>query len=151
MKERPTERLNSNDPRLQEILKQQQKRKLGTATLSKGKEVLLLIDSGLRRIELRNDIVYLLGRFNKTQPDTHYIDLSPFDAYERGVSRVHAKLHMDNNILYITDLGSTNGTYMDGVQLEANQKHVIRQGSEIILSRLHIQVMHKTFEIATVE
>jgi two-component system, response regulator PdtaR len=41
------------------------------------------------------------------------LDLSPFDAERAGVSRQHAMIRAENNHLYIYDIGSTNGTYVN--------------------------------------
>lgn len=143
-----TQRLDLDESLLLEALNKRQaldeNTDLGEVKFSKAREVLLLTDSGLRRIELRNDTSYLLGRFNSTKPRSNHIDLVPFGAQERGVSRIHAQIHMEDDVLYITDMESTNGTYLDGVRLLPNQQHRIRQKSDILLGRLHIQVMYKS-------
>ena len=52
------------------------------------------------------------------------------------VSGVHCQLEMERNKLYVTDLGSTNGTYVDGFQLRKNNRFrifnqsVVRLGAE---------------------
>lgn len=40
---------------------------------------------------------------------------------DKGVSRRHAQLYSKNGQIYIRDLGSVNGTFVDGVQLAAGQ------------------------------
>jgi transcriptional regulator with GAF, ATPase, and Fis domain len=50
---------------------------------------------------------------------------------DREVSRRHAALDVDGNLLKVVDLGSTNGTYVDGVRVvEAYLRHgsVVRMG-----------------------
>ena len=138
-----TRRLELNDPEMLDKLFEQKNKKLGSARLGKTREVLLLVESGLRKIELQNDVAYLLGRFSKSKPGSNHIDLDPFGARDRGVSRIHAQLHMADNMLYITDLESTNGTFVDGIQIEPNQQHKLRQGSNVILGRMNVQVMYK--------
>lgn len=139
-----TQRLDLNDPEMLDTLREQKNRKLGPARLGKIREVLLLVETGLRRIELRNDVSYLLGRFSKSKPGSNHIDLDPFGARDKGVSRIHAQIHMANNRLYITDMESTNGTYVDGTQIAPNQQHQLRQGSNLILGRMNIQIMYKS-------
>ncbi|WP_405164994.1 FHA domain-containing protein [Nocardia sp. NBC_01499] len=65
-----------------------------------------------RRIILRgNDI--LIGKRSVSQGLTPDIDLgiAPADV---GVSRTHAMIHLDDDALTVTDLGSTNGTSVNG-------------------------------------
>jgi len=65
-------------------------------------------------------------------------DLTPYDAYHYGVSRRHATLTMMDGFLYIEDLGSTNGTRINGFQLTSKQKYRLRDGDEIEFARLRM-------------
>jgi hypothetical protein len=47
------------------------------------------------------------------------------------VSRYHAKLFKENNIYYIMDMNSTNGTFVNGEALITYEKREIKQGDEI--------------------
>ena len=47
------------------------------------------------------------------------------------VSRLHAQIEFDHQQVYITDLGSTNGTYLNNHQLEAKKRFKLRAGDEI--------------------
>jgi pSer/pThr/pTyr-binding forkhead associated (FHA) protein len=138
-----TQRLDLSEPEVLEALLKQQTREMAALSLGKAREVLLLIENGIRRLELHNETAFLLGRFAKSTPRGKHVDLSPFSAQDRGVSRIHAQLHMDDNKLYITDMDSTNGTFVDGVRLQPHQPHLLRQGSQIILGRMSIQIMYK--------
>jgi pSer/pThr/pTyr-binding forkhead associated (FHA) protein len=139
-----TQRLELGEPEILEALLKQQTREMANVALGKAREVLLLVENGIRRLELYNETTFLLGRFAKSTPRGKHVDLSPFSAQDRGVSRIHAQLHMDENKLYITDMDSTNGTFVDGVRLLPHQPHLLRQGSQIMLGRLNMQVMYKT-------
>jgi pSer/pThr/pTyr-binding forkhead associated (FHA) protein len=48
------------------------------------------------------------------QPD---LDLSPFQALDKGVSRLHAAFLYRDEQIYIEDLSSTNGTRINGLRL----------------------------------
>lgn len=65
-------------------------------------------------------------------------DLTPYDAYHYGVSRRHATLTMMDGFLYIEDIGSTNGTRINGFQLTSKQKYRLRDGDEIEFARLRM-------------
>lgn len=53
---------------------------------------------------------------------------------ESGISRLHIKLEEDGDRYYVTDLNSTNGTMVDGVWLEANERKELPIGGELILA-----------------
>lgn len=138
-----TQRLDLGEIEVVEALLKQQTREMAAVSMGKAREVLLLVDNGIRRLELHNETIFLLGRFSKATPRGKHVDLSPFNAQEKGVSRIHAQIHMDENKLYITDMDSTNGTLVDGVRLQAHQPQLLRQGSQVILGRLSMQIMYK--------
>ncbi|MEM9955293.1 MAG: FHA domain-containing protein [Chloroflexota bacterium] len=67
-------------------------------------------------------------------------DLTPFGAYHFGVSRHHAVMTLAEGYLYLEDLGSTNGTRINGFQLTANQRYRLRDGDEIEFARLRSNI-----------
>ena len=50
---------------------------------------------------------------------------------DNTVSRRHAKITVENNQVFIEDLGSTNGTKLDGVRIAAGEKTEVSDGSEL--------------------
>ncbi|MFI7002238.1 FHA domain-containing protein [Nocardia sp. NPDC050175] len=86
-----------------------------------------------RRITLHgNDI--LIGKRSVSQGLTPDIDLgiAPADV---GVSRAHAMIHLDGAELTVTDLGSTNGTSVNGSDelIPAKVPVALRSGDRIHL------------------
>jgi hypothetical protein len=73
-----------------------------------------------------------------TMPD---VDLSAYAGYRLGVSRKHAFIRLKNHQLEIYDLGSSNGTSVNGVRLTAHQPHVLRDGDEILLGKMMVRVL----------
>ncbi len=67
----------------------------------------------------------------QTPPD---IDVSGFPDSE-VVSRVHANLRVEGDIYYIEDVGSSNGTYVNGLPLAAGNRHRLRPGDRIALGK----------------
>ena len=47
------------------------------------------------------------------------------------VSRRHFQVRFDTDVFYLSDLGSTNGTYLNGVKLVPNEEHVLRDGDRV--------------------
>jgi hypothetical protein len=82
-----------------------------------------------------------LGRYGGVTVDQPVsIDLAPFDALEMGVSRKHALLRRFGPDVAIVDLGSTNGTWLNGVQITPHQPVTLRSGDRIMLARLTLQI-----------
>ena len=46
----------------------------------------------------------------------------------RFVSRRHFQVRFESDVFYISDLGSTNGTYLNGNKLNPNEDHILRDG-----------------------
>jgi hypothetical protein len=105
------------------------------------KIVTLMIRGVAERIALSSNSI-ILGRAELQsrgfQPD---VDLSPYGAQMRGVSRVHARMFLQDKHLYIADLYSTNGTYIAGRRLEPNDPYRLHNGVEVLLGSLMLQVM----------
>lgn len=53
------------------------------------------------------------------------------------VSRLHAKLERRGEEVYITDLNSRNGTYINGERLSPNERRVILPGDRISIAAFH--------------
>lgn len=49
----------------------------------------------------------------------------------RGISRLHGKISREGDCYYLTDLNSTNGTYLNGGRLEVNEKARLRPGDSV--------------------
>lgn len=58
-----------------------------------------------------------------------------------GVSRVHAKLQYRDGVLYVTDLGSTNGTYINGRRLESFKDTPVHAGDTVEFYKELFKVM----------
>ena len=69
------------------------------------------------------------------------IDLSPFDARGKGVSRQHALILAHHNRLTIQDLRSVNGTYLNDYSLEPRREYHLRHGDHLIFGDLQLQIM----------
>lgn len=83
---------------------------------SKSKASLLIMQNG-DKLPLVGRAEFTLGRVTEGQPLIPEIDLSVYKAYDQGVSRLHAVLSLRADQVSITDLGSANGTWLNGVRL----------------------------------
>jgi hypothetical protein len=94
-------------------------------------------------IALEEDKDYTLGRLSPDQVLTPDIDLTGYNAYDRGVSRLHATILLDqkNAKAQIIDLGSANGTQLNGVPIPANSEVPLYHNDVLTLGKLKIQVI----------
>jgi hypothetical protein len=99
-----------------------------------------LMDSGkILPLASRNE--FTLGRLSEGQPIMPDIDLTPYQAYASGVSRLHAVVKRDANRVVVMDLGSSNGTYVNGRRINPHVEEPLSHGDIIALGKLKIQVL----------
>ena len=101
---------------------------------------LYLIDSG-QILHLAGRTEFTLGRVAEGQPILPDVDLSPYEAYTQGVSRLHSCLKIINQRVVITDLGSSNGTRVNGQKIMPHIDYPLNHGDVIALGKLKVQVL----------
>jgi hypothetical protein len=86
----------------------------------------------------------LLGRDAGTRPsDYPLVDLNDARGYVMGVSRQHALIQQVDDRYFISDQGSSNGTFVNGSRLKPYQDHEIHHGDRLILGQLNLIFFHK--------
>ena len=101
-----------------------------------------LLDSGqLLPLSDRNE--FTMGRSTEGQPVIPDIDLSPYQAYAHGVSRLHAVIKRGIDDVYLVDLESANGTFVNGKRLQADEVRTLSNGDVVALGGLKIQIILK--------
>lgn len=116
---------------------------VGGTTLLQPDTLTILRFENNQRLSLEKQSETVLGRsdeLSKTYPD---IDLTPYGALEKGVSRNHAAIQRSEDTMTLTDLGSANGTFLNGKQLIPNQPYVLRDGDEIRFGKLISHIYFK--------
>jgi eukaryotic-like serine/threonine-protein kinase len=82
---------------------------------------------------LNIDTENLIGRMDPNRGIRPEVDLSKYDPAAR-VSRRHAKISSQGNQFIIEDLGSANGTFINGsVRLTQGKQHILESGDELKL------------------
>ncbi len=85
----------------------------------------------------------VLGRADTTSTQKPDLDLTPYGALEKGVSRIHAAIFRNDDTLTLVDKGSANGTHLNGQRLVPDQPRVLRDGDEIRLGKLIAHIYFK--------
>jgi hypothetical protein len=82
----------------------------------------------------------VIGRVHPRSEERPDLDLNKYGAFFHGVSREHVAITKDGNLLQIEDLGSTNGTYLNGMKLFPHQPRMLRDGDELCLGHLVMRI-----------
>ncbi len=82
-----------------------------------------------------------IGRVSEGQTILPDIDLTAYKAYEKGVSRLHITIKKTDQGFFVSDLGSVNGTQLNGKKLMAGQLIQLANGDILSLGKLKIQVL----------
>jgi hypothetical protein len=101
---------------------------------------LKILDGG-SIIPLEDGLEFTLGRISGNQPILPDIDLTPYKAYENGVSRLHATIKIDKEAVTVTDLGSANGTRVNGKKVAPHTQQFIQNDDILTLGKFKIQVL----------
>jgi pSer/pThr/pTyr-binding forkhead associated (FHA) protein len=108
---------------------------------STGSTVTLRVVDGDHSLPLVGRSEYTLGRVAEGQPILPDVDLSPYEAYALGVSRLHAALKLLNQRIFVVDLGSSNGTRVNGQKIVSNVDYPLNHGDTLTLGKLKLEVL----------
>jgi hypothetical protein len=96
-------------------------------------------DSG-RDVDLPLTKEVNIGRLDPASASFPDIDLTSDGGLEKGVSRRHAKITRRGGEVFIEDLGSINGTFLNRKKLTPYLPQALKSGDELQLGRLILQV-----------
>jgi len=87
-------------------------------------------------LELRGDTI--VGSLDgEDGPD---VNLVGWNGWNRGVSRRHLLMRPTLTKLFLLDLRSTNGTYVNGLPLDVGWAYAVRDGDLISLGKLNLRL-----------
>jgi hypothetical protein len=115
----------------------------GTARFSHEASIIIHIRDAAEPIMLQPQPETVIGRFDPNSQKRPDLDLSPYGAIDKGISRLHAAVRRGEDTLTLIDLGSVNGTYLNGQRLAPSQPRVLRDGDEVRLGKLVLHVYFK--------
>lgn len=103
--------------------------------------ITLIVGQAGHRVTVPLSKEVLLGRLdpvNNSYPD---VDLSQFGGLEQGISRRHAKIACQRAETVVEDLGSVNGSFVNGEQLVPYLAHSLKNGDVLQLGKMSIKVV----------
>jgi hypothetical protein len=94
----------------------------------------------VRELEVTLTKPIRLGRIDPAQDIYPEVDLTTDLALEQGVSREHACIFRRGSGVEVEDLGSTNGTLLNGQRLDPYIPEILKDGDQLQLGKLLIEV-----------
>jgi pSer/pThr/pTyr-binding forkhead associated (FHA) protein len=85
----------------------------------------------------------IVGRSDPQSNSYPDVDLGPYGGLDLGVSRRHFRLTRNGDQFYIEDLGSVNGTVINGQRIQAHALQPLRPGDRVLLGKMEL-----VFELA---
>jgi len=82
----------------------------------------------------------ILGRYTPHSVSQPRVDLTPYGAFDKGVSRMHIILRRTDTGLVAEDMASSNGTWLNSRRLQPYTPTVLRSGDRLKLGQLEIEV-----------
>jgi ribosomal protein L32 len=86
----------------------------------------------------------IMGRRDPTTGGMPDVDLTAYAGYRMGVSRRHAAVRLQDKQLHLSDLGSSNGTFINGARLIAHRPYQLRDGDEIRLGQMVLRIFFQS-------
>ncbi|MEP7285191.1 MAG: FHA domain-containing protein [Chloroflexota bacterium] len=114
--------------------------KPGTGYLHQSRFVTLDLLDVNKKLTRKTEGHILLGRADPSSGWQPTIDLTPYDAADRGVSRNHADLFFESDQVFVLEMGSVNGTRVNGIAVRTGEAHQIHDGDLIELGKLRLKV-----------
>ncbi len=91
--------------------------------------------------EVKVRLYMVIGRVTNSRDRKVDIDLTPHARHEHGISRFHSYIQVVDNRISITDMNSTNGTYINGDLLQTGTPYRLRHGDNIRFGGLELKVL----------
>lgn len=104
----------------------------GTKTLTGHAQLTLELNGKKQQVVTIGDQDEItLGRVDRFTSRLPSINLTSVGAWENGVSRQHASIRRSGNNLFVIDLDSTNGTFINGTRLSPYKPSMVHDGDVI--------------------
>ncbi len=82
----------------------------------------------------------ILGRYTPHSSSQPRIDLTPYGAFHRGISRLHAILRRTRVGLMVEDLSSVNGSWLNHKRLQPYVPTPVCSGDHLRLGQIEIEI-----------
>ena len=94
-----------------------------------------------RQIQLPSATEVHIGRLDAAHGIFPDLDLTPDGGLESGVSRRHCKVHQQDSNYLVEDVGSANGTFLNGQRLTPYLPHALKHGDKLQLGSIELGII----------
>ena len=122
-KERKKDRYSSKTVKEESIIENGKRKKAGTQEIKINAKLEYPAE---KRVMTMHKAMFVIGRAKEAD----FIL-----AESQGISRKHACIQFDGKYFYVSDLKSTNHTFLNGSELKPGEKRVLKDGDEIMVAR----------------
>jgi hypothetical protein len=131
--------LGQEDEPIEDLRKTQADMPSHLPTLPTPHTVMLVFADNPKALQFELLDTAIIGRRTEhgDQPD---IDLAPYGGFPGGVSRHHLRISRSARGIWVEDLNSTNGTFLNEIRLIPNKQFAIRNGQALRLGHLYTWV-----------
>lgn len=125
-------------------------------TFSPRRKPFIALVSSPRRVALRNNRLNItlvftivdsvsLGREPTVGSKMAHVNLEPYDAYQLGISRIHAVLKLESGNIYIIDNASLNGVMVNQQLITPGVAYLLSDRDTIRLGGMSLQITFPTY------
>lgn len=119
----------------------------GTDIFVPGASLRIEIEGGPEPIYIQPSNEIIFGRRDPATGAMPDVDLTPYAGYRMGVSRRHTAIRAaEENHLDVWDLGSSNGTFLNGQRLNAHRPYRLRDGDRLRLGQMVLRIFFQRSE-----
>jgi hypothetical protein len=109
-----------------------------SALLHSDDTLVLSYGQSQRNLSLHSKVIF--GRDMSALGGGDLVDLEHFVGHQAGISRRHAEMICTaNGDVILTDLASSNGTFINGQKLTPLRPYTVQDGDELVFGTLHIR------------
>jgi hypothetical protein len=109
--------------------------------------VSLMVGQLEREFTVSLDKEVMLGRRDPGTNNYPEVDLTDFEGAEQGVSRRHARIICPEDQVLVEDLGSANGSYVNGKPLTPYMAYPLRNGDLLRLGKMKIKIVFRPHSV----
>jgi hypothetical protein len=103
-------------------------------------KILVLAIDGGGSIELPLSKEVVLGRLDPGRAIFPDVDLTSEEGSDKGVSRRHARISRREDQVFIEDLNSLNGTFLNATRLVPEIPYPVKDGDQVQLGKLIVTI-----------